>query len=705
MHKGRWFNHCKLGLVFVILTVINLTVYAKTPAINELELSAVANLDNAILENDQWQTILPVLGDEDHYFIASRAGKVYQLHNNKVSSTAFFDLKLALKNPDIITLTAITLDPNFHYRDKDGYHTFYTAHTEKSKTSTNKLTSNNTEVNSLYDTVVVRWKVTSLQRPTPQVSLQYEVLRIAIMNIDEPIQQLSFNPYIEPWHDDFGLLFIALARNEALKSEALYAGAILRIKPEKYGLQNYTIPANNPFTKVADIQNEIIFIAGQKTQHFDWIKQSTYSLLVQYNQLDTNVLIEAKIGDDWREAIPDQQIKKRLSVVDNKHKTLLYQGRDLKSLWGKVLHLQENENDWQLHALTINSTDDDNTNTKNISHKLINHNTNGQSQFSLHQKHNGELLLLEHSQQRLYAIKKPTAALTNVIEKKDLTSSSSKPNFLWVIFYFVLILIGIIWYLRKKHTQKQSFFQHQWANFEVDMKTMSVSLYKRHNKSPEMSINISSIVYSEILLNDDIISTISADDAHAFSNELEALVLATFGNEHRIKMMNDKHRKIQLCFTDEHKQRYMICLYYRVGNIRHTKLKYQQTIDNTIDWQWLFSQFINPNATTKRKVKAKPTPIKVVASSENKSPAMNISSSDTFEDNSTMVGPNNDELAAQSTDIRSTETSTNSIDITATKSSLVADLDKLVMMKKQGYLNESEFNAAKAKILQDLANN
>lgn len=705
MHKGRWFNHCKLGLVFVILTVINLTVYAKTPAINELELSAVANLDNAILENDQWQTILPVLGDEDHYFIASRAGKVYQLHNNKVSSTAFFDLKLALKNPDIITLTAITLDPNFHYRDKDGYHTFYTAHTEKSKTSTNKLTSNNTEVNSLYDTVVVRWKVTSLQRPTPQVSLQYEVLRIAIMNIDEPIQQLSFNPYIEPWHDDFGLLFIALARNEALKSEALYAGAILRIKPEKYGLQNYTIPANNPFTKVADIQNEIIFIAGQKTQHFDWIKQSTYSLLVQYNQLDTNVLIEAKIGDDWREAIPDQQIKKRLSVVDNKHKTLLYQGRDLKSLWGKVLHLQENENDWQLHALTINSTDDDNTNTKNISHKLINHNINGQSQFSLHQKHNGELLLLEHSQQRLYAIKKPTAALTNVIEKKDLTSSSSKPNFLWVIFYFVLILIGIIWYLRKKHTQKQSFFQHQWANFEVDMKTMSVSLYKRHNKSPEMSINISSIVYSEILLNDDIISTISADDAHAFSNELEALVLATFGNEHRIKMMNDKHRKIQLCFTDEHKQRYMICLYYRVGNIRHTKLKYQQTIDNTIDWQWLFSQFINPNATTKRKVKAKPTPIKVVASSENKSPAMNISSSDTFEDNSTMVGPNNDELAAQSTDIRSTETSTNSIDITATKSSLVADLDKLVMMKKQGYLNESEFNAAKAKILQDLANN
>ena len=110
MHKGSCFNRCKLRLVFIILTVINFTVYAQTSAVNELELSAIASLDNAALDNDQWQTILPVLGDQDHYFIASRAGNIYQLHNNKVSSTAFFDLKLALQNPDIITLTAITLD-------------------------------------------------------------------------------------------------------------------------------------------------------------------------------------------------------------------------------------------------------------------------------------------------------------------------------------------------------------------------------------------------------------------------------------------------------------------------------------------------------------------------------------------------------------------------------------------------------------------
>ena len=295
------------------------------------------------------------------------------------------------------------------------------------------------------------------------------------MQVNEAIQQLSFNPYIEPWHDDFGLLFIALARNETLKNEALYAGAILRIKPEKYGLQNYTIPVDNPFTKVADIQNEIIFIAGGETQHFDWIKQSTYSLLVQYNQTDSKVLIEAKIGDDWRESVPDDQIKKRLLQAGKKHKTLVYQGRDLKSLWGKVLHLQENENEWQLNALTINSVNDGSMPSRNISHKLINHNTKVQSQFSLHQKHNGELLLLEHSQQRLYAIKKPTAVLNNVIEKQDLTTESTKPNLLWLTFCFVLILIGIIWYLRKKQAQKQSFFI---VNGQTLKSTCKLSLYR-----------------------------------------------------------------------------------------------------------------------------------------------------------------------------------------------------------------------------------
>lgn len=79
-----------------------------------------------------------------------------------------------------------------------------------------------------------------------------------------------------------------------------------------------------------------------------------------------------------------------------------------------------------------------------------------------------------------------------------------------------------------------------------------------------------------------------------------------------------------------------------------------------------------------------------------------------------MVIQNNNDFIEPSTINIATETSTNAIngneasdtsDTSDTNSALVADLDKLVMLKKQGYLNEAEFNAAKAKILQNLVNN
>ncbi|MFT6917491.1 MAG: hypothetical protein ACJA2G_000092 [Cognaticolwellia sp.] len=70
-------------------------------------------------------------------------------------------------------------------------------------------------------------------------------------------------------------------------------------------------------------------------------------------------------------------------------------------------------------------------------------------------------------------------------------------------------------------------------------------------------------------------------------------------------MVNEKQRSIQLCLTDDQQNRYLICLYFRVDDTRHTKLKYNKVIDNVIDWQWLFAQHINPDKTPKRTIKVK----------------------------------------------------------------------------------------------------
>lgn len=707
MDNARWLNTCRLYFICILMATLSQVIHAAEPIVSELELSAIANLDKAALKNDAWHTVLPVLGDENQYFIATHAGKVYQLNNSEITQTAFFDLKLALNDPEIIALTAITLDPNFNYRDRDGYHSFYTAHIEASKKDKPKLAPKNNQANVPFDAVVMRWQLTYMPNQAPKLSQQREVIRIAIQQTQEHIQQLSFNPYVEAWQEDFGLLFIALAQSDTLKSEALYAGAILRIIPKRYGLQNYTIPVNNPFAKTADVANEIIFIAGQKTEQFDWIKKNTYSLLVQLNQQDNSVLVQAKIGDDWREAIPQTQIKKRLSAVNTQSSTLLYHGRELKTLWGKVLHLQETENVWQLQASALSSPVNSEGALQNSPHNLINLHTNKPTQFSLHQKHDGELLLLEHNQQRLYAIKAPETVITNAQVIDNTISPSNNNRVLVFMVFSIFILAGYFWYLRRNIDKKQDFLHEQWANFDVNPATQSLSLYKRHEQGVEQIISITSLTSSELLLNDKVISTISADPAQAFSADLESNVLAIFAKEHRLKMIDEKQRKIQLCLIDDQNTRYLFCLYFRLGNIRHTKLKYQQVINKVIDWQWLFAQYINPKATTKRKIKVKlkqeasetqvVTPTKPAAQSSN----------DTFDDNSTKIkqvldmssnSHANKETTAQNKTLNSDEDSAN------LDTKLVSALDKLVMMKKQGYLTDREFSIAKAKILKDLVN-
>ena len=167
--------------------------------------------------------------------------------------------------------------------------------------------------------------------------------------------------------------------------------------------------------------------------------------------------------------------------------------------------------------------------------------------------------------------------------------------------------------------------------------------------------------------------------------------------------MDDKQRGIQIRLTDDQKNHYLFCLYFRIGNIRHTKLKYQEVINKVIDWQWLFAQYINPDVTTKRKIKVQlareiPSPSKT-----KKTTTAPTTRPETLEDNSTPVTQILETSNISNTDngLPANSTQDGSADI---DTKLVAALDKLVIMKKQGYLSESEFNIAKTKILKNLTN-
>ncbi|UUO23538.1 hypothetical protein FGD67_10085 [Colwellia sp. M166] len=704
MEKKNGLKMIKLYFIYTLVVLFSLVINAAEQDSNELELSTIADLSHVALKNDNWHTVLPIPGNNEHYFIATSTGNVYQINQHDISPSPFFELKSALNTTENITLTAITLDPNFNYRERDGYHTFYTAHTEQSKKTKSKLSPKHSELNPSYDAVIMRWQLTYAVNQRPELNKQREVMRIAINHEQEHIQQLSFNPYIEPWHNDFGLLFIALAKSENLANEALYAGTILRIRPKAYGARSYTTPVNNPFSKQDDILNEIVFIAGQEIIHFNWMKKGNYNFLIQLNHQNSHLLVKAKIGDDWRKSMPAAQIKQRLASVNSPSKTFLYHGRELKNLWGKVLHLQTTADSWQLQASPLFPELSNDESYEHSPHNLGRYSMSKQAKFSLHQRHDGELLLLEHNKQRLYSIKQPEIVLNKVmVDDVPITKTNNSSAFTFIIFTLV-ILMSYFYYLRKRTNKQQHLLHEQWANFDIDLEKKSLKLYKRHDKNAEKVIEISALTRSELLLNDKVISTIDVNSIQSFSNELEAQVLTIFAKENQLKMIDEKQRRIQLCLTDKQKKSYLFCLYFRVGNMRHTKLKYSTVINKVIDWQWLFSQYINPMTTSKRKIKVKIKPKNQADSSTTAVKKVSPDVCDKTSDQSTSGTKTSDTSHSPSDTFAQDSSHSINDDTIDVDTRLVAALDKLVMMKKQGYLDESEFNMAKTKILKDLAN-
>jgi hypothetical protein len=710
MDMNNWLNTSKKHLTYLLLIIFSKCLYATEPAVTKLELTAIAALSSVELTQDKWLTALPVNGSDERYFLATENGKIYTLNNEHVSSSVLLDLKVALKNPSIIALTAIVLDPSFNYRDRTGYNTFYTAHVEPHNASNSSqvnkiirdISDANMPGNLPYNAVIMRWQLHKPLNQPAEIIAQHEVMRIAIHQEVEAIKQLSFNPYTESWHDDFGLLYalIAMTKTGSMSEEALYSGAILRIKPERFGVQNYTTPINNPFIKQVNIRNEIAFMAGREIINFNWTKKGSYSLLIQLLGSEKNQFIQAKLGDDWRQDLPSKPWQVSMTNnINNDRQAILYHGRALKNLRGKILQLAKDGSDWQLQALSLKTP----TQAQKLSTAQLHHlsNTVESSNFSLHRNSNSELLLLEHNQQLLFAVK----ATKTPVGKTDLSGvpvnskSTGTSNSAFIICIIMIsTLAAYLWYRQTHVKRKQHFLYQQWTNFEVSSATGSLSLYKRHNDAIAHTIKISSLKSSELLLNDEIITIVSADVEQSFSNSLEDGLLTTFAKEHRLKMVDDKQRKIQLRLTDKDNVQYIFALYYRVGNIRHTKLKYNKVLEKVIDWNWFFSQFINTKNTSKRKIRIKPS-AKIMSAK----PDSATSLTQPPNQHQAKSALSNSHVPVESIKTKHIKQFEHN-DSTNQDTELVSALDKLIEMKKQGYLSDMEFSAAKAKILKNLIN-
>lgn len=694
MDKPCWLKHSKVTLIYLVLLVLSTNIHASQHALNKLKLSVIADLSAVKLNSDEWLTVSPIVSTSSEYLLATKQGKIYTLKDSTIAAEPLLDLTKRIEDSNLIALTAMAVDPSFHYRDRNGYNTIYTAHIEENNSHQDKNAPNSGLDKSLpYDAVIIRWQLSKTLNQPIAVANQHEVIRIAIHQPYEAFKQLSFNPYTEPWHEDFGLLYVLLskAENEKVAKQAIYSGTILRIRPERFGLQSYTIPDNNPFIKQADIRNEIITIAGGNVQNFDWIKKGQNTLLMQIAGAEENFFIQARLGDDLRQSTSAELENSLPSKHSNHNTAIIYHGRALQNLWGKVLQLNKIKNNWQLQALSLEPITTAQTLPTFSSYNLANIATS--KKLSLYKHSDNELLVLTHDQQLLYTIK---ADLENasVTTPKTAIADDDTENSSAILIIFVLIIgvAGSIWYIKLMAKKKQHFLHSQWANFDINTTNEKLSLYKRHSQTAEQKLELSTIIRSELLLNDQVISIISNNAEHGFSNELEDQVLAVFAKEHRLKMINEKQRKIQLRLIDDNEVSFLICLYYRVGNIRHTKLKYNKVLTKVIDWHWLFASYINPQHSSKRKIRVKS---KIAPSVDKKYSAQVTKAvqvpSKTI--NNSGLSPEIENEALASTDHSATSQDTK----------LVMALDKLVAMKKQGFLSDDEFNIAKTKIINDLA--
>ena len=677
------------------------------------QLEEVAQLSHNNLKNTDWNQVVVNPNNKEQYFVINESGQLHLL-DETISTKALLNLNKS--NRSNLTLTAIALHPNFSLRDQSGFGVLYTAHLEpiNKNSSTKRIQERSAELPITHDAVITEWKFNTVSYKEVDESTKREVLRIGLPGNEISIKQMSFNPSIRSWNDNFGLLHVAL-NGEDKWQKPLYSGVILRINPDKFGLRSYTVPANNPFLKDAKINDAIYILGAQHLKQFIWPDKNTERLLLLHHYENNDSLSMANSGYDFR--VPSATKHSIYQSTQAINAIALYKGRRLSTLRNKLLFLQFESSHWQIHSLPLSATTPLNKeqNSPALEWQLPKQQFSATSQISLTTNFLSEVLLLDNSNKLFYRLNQQNRA--TIVDDATI-NTESKPNHYGLIVLVVLIVTGVVFYLLKiNKVSAKKLVRKQYGNFKLSESKQQLALYHRHQKNSDTVIDLVDIVSSRVLLNEQSICLINAEAGHGFSNEQEQDLRAIFTKEHVEKMVDGKLRQITLQLDDKQKHTYTICLYMRKGSDRITKMSYKEAIDKLVDWCWLIAQQINSDNTGKRKI-PKCSTVTENANKEDKKgvslhhqaaavrPAMNNSSSreDVSDEKQTEnidmeSGSKTGVKAAKNPQHSKTHKETSEVD-----TELVNALEKLVDLKQQGFLTVEEFSQAKAKLFENLLN-
>ncbi|WDE05044.1 SHOCT domain-containing protein [Thalassomonas viridans] len=258
-----------------------------------------------------------------------------------------------------------------------------------------------------------------------------------------------------------------------------------------------------------------------------------------------------------------------------------------------------------------------------------------------------------------------------------LSASSSFPEAsrfaeqrIFIILALLLLLIFLLVRYRKGRYGLSSLPRKQYAYLEVSKSKQQIGLYRQHQTNTNTVLNIKDVISSKIMLNDKLINLVTREQADTFDTEQEKLLLDNFARTQSERMLDGQLRTVNLVLTDKQQKRYVICLYLRAGNKRLTKTRYQDVVEDVLEWCRLLSSQINnyhnpqtPPAT------AKTSPLQVEATPASQQ-----------ETEPAQAAPKPQEQQE-------------------INNKFMSALERLVKLKQEGLLSDSEFSRAKEKLL------
>lgn len=622
--------------------------------------------------------------------------------------------------PDMLVFNTIALHPNFALNQQTGFLTFYTAHTEPAnpEKKVQRIKRDN-QASMLYEAVIIEWSFNTndTQGLSISNSKPREVLRLAIPNKDSGFQQLIFNPNIKPWSEEYGQLFFTLATNHPNNTPEntadKFSGAIFTIHPHKFGLKSYTVPATNPYIKNNNIADEIIAFNVPHLTKINWFKSDKDTLIISQKSEKKHIIRKISIGDNTSSALKNQRnIMSDESLLTSNN--IIYRGAKYRQYRNHLMYLRKADV-WALITVENQSPFHQEEVAKfNISA------LNPSNNVTLVTDSNDEILLFDHDNQVLYTIEgalyttekvpfpQPENLTPNAkaLSKSHTADISSSSIIIVITSCFVLFILWMRFFYRGSLQPVKAILKKNFATFSIDETSQTIKLYKRHETTEHITLNINDIKHSHLFLNDKIIFLLDKNRIESiFSNAQEKHLLLLFTKETREKMVDDKTRKIVLTLTSKDNVSYSICIYLRTGNQRLTKPTFNESQKQILDWFWLLSNTVFSEETEERTIiEQTHLPIKTPALKQS-IPKDGMNETISHEIDETKPKPDEQKHVDSITpdeELLLTESNSTLNDGSEAHLDIIHALEKLGKLKQQNLLTEQEFETMKQSLLNNI---